>query len=205
MSHIRKVVPHNAVYFVTTSVEEGLMLTPNPLINLIITSCMARANILHPVKICHFIVQATHIHFILVVHNPDDLKGFMERFKTESAHAMNRLLGRKKRTFWCEGYDSPVILDPLKVVEKIAYIYSNPSRDGLLDTIEHHSSVGVNSWLHTLSGNESSDVSTKFLKRGDYSPLPEQDLTYGDYKNWFLTTICGLVSARVTCQADEIT
>ncbi len=181
MSNIRKVVPHNAVYFVTTSVEEDLLLTLNPLISLIITSCMARANYLYPVKICDFVIQATHIHFIMVVSNPDDLRGFMERFKTESAHAINRLLGRKKRTVWCEGYDSPVILDPLKVVEKTAYLYTNPARDGLVDSISNKLEYGMNSWSHLTSEKDTTLIPTKIFKRRDFVPLPERELTYGDY------------------------
>ena len=46
--------------------------------------------------------------------------GFMERFKCETAHAVNRLLGRRQVTVWCKGYDSPVILTLDDLVEKLA-------------------------------------------------------------------------------------
>ena len=42
------------------------------------------------------LTQATHIHMILVVRNPDHVSSFIRHFKTESAHMLNRILGRKK-------------------------------------------------------------------------------------------------------------
>ncbi|MBX7143689.1 MAG: transposase [Oligoflexia bacterium] len=106
--------PHGSVLFVTFSVEQGLLLLSNPLCEALIKSCLARAQFLYPVEICHFLVEATHIHMVLVVKNPDDVCRFVGYFKTESAHTLNGLLGREKRTVWCEGYDSPVILSPLR-------------------------------------------------------------------------------------------
>src|SRR5688572_30273179 len=114
MPRLMKYHPHGSVVFLTISIEEGILLLPNPLTEAIIKSCLARAQHLHPLRICHFIVEGTHIHLFVVIENPDDLCGFTERFKTESAHMINRLLGRKKRTLWCEGYDSPVVLTPAR-------------------------------------------------------------------------------------------
>jgi len=139
-----KVICNKAVLLVTTSLEEGLLFPPNPLINLILGSCLARAQTLHPVKVCHHLFEPNHGHLILAVENPDDVPDFMERFKTESANAINRLLGRRKRTVWCEGYDSPPILTISSVISKIVYIYTNPSKDGLENTI--HQYPGLSSW-----------------------------------------------------------
>ena len=94
--------------------------------------------------ISHFLVEGTHMHLIAVVQNPDDIKGFMERFKTESAHCINRLLGRKKRTVWCEGYDSPLLLTADDVVNTITYIYTNPAKDNLETSIDNY--PGLSSW-----------------------------------------------------------
>ncbi len=65
-----------------------------------------------PVRICHILVEATHIHLVVVVINPDHVEAFFRHFKTESAQMINGLLGRNKRTLWYEGYDSPIILTP---------------------------------------------------------------------------------------------
>ncbi len=144
MPRPRKIICNKSVLFVTTSLEQGLLLPPNPLINLILEHCLARAQTLHPVKVSHHLFEPSHGHLILVVDNPNDVPGFMERFKTESAHAINKLLGRTKRTIWCEGYDSPVLLTPSIVKSKIVYIYSNPAKDSLERSIDKY--PGVSSW-----------------------------------------------------------
>jgi REP element-mobilizing transposase RayT len=144
MPRPRKLHVHDTVLFATASLEEGVFLLANPLVKALLRSAMARAQTLFPVTICHFLVEGTHIHFILVVDNPDDVKGFMERFKTESAHYINHLLGRKKRTVWCEGYDSPVLITPEDVVSRIVYIYTNPAKDNLEDSVAKY--PGLSSW-----------------------------------------------------------
>ncbi len=130
--------------FITFTVAEGLLLQSNPLCLAIVRSCLAAAQALYPVRICHLLVEATHVHLVLVVYNPDDVPHFVGHFKTESAHMLNRLLGRKKRTVWCEDYDSPKVLTLTKALAVIAYLYSNPSKDNLVDSIEEY--PGFSSW-----------------------------------------------------------
>lgn len=164
MPSLRKYHVNKSVLFVTYSIEEGLLLLANPLIDLIIKSSLAHAQSHHPVRICHFLVEATHIHFIMIVDNPDDIDGFAERFKTESAHRLNRILGRKKRTVWCKGYDSPTLLTEQDVIEKIIYIYTNPAKDNLEDSIESY--PGLSSW-RMFPRNE-----WAYIPRSDFESLP---------------------------------
>lgn len=161
--------PHGSVLFCTLSVEEGLLLLANPLCKAILESCLARAMELHPVKVSHFVVEGTHVHMIVVVEDPDDVNAFMRCFKTESAHMLNRLLGRKKRTIWCEGYDSPIVLTPLRALIAIAYLYANPAKDNLETSIDRY--PGLSSWKMFQSG-----VLTKRCKRvrrHHFSALPK--------------------------------
>ena len=135
MPRSRKFHPARSVLFVTTSLEEGLLFKPNTLIRTILVSCLAKAQALYSVRICHFLFEENHVHLVLVVDDPEDVSDFMGRFKTESAHAINRLLGRRKRTVWCEGYDSPILGSPVDVIKEIVYLYTNPSKDDLVDSI----------------------------------------------------------------------
>lgn len=141
---ILKYHPHRSVLFVTFSVEEGLLLLANPLCLGIVKSCLGAAQALYPVTICHFIVQATHIHLIVVVDNPEDVKNFVRHFKTESAHLLNGVLGREKRTLWCEGYDSPIVLTPVRALCAVTYLYANPAKDNLVESIDDF--PGLSSW-----------------------------------------------------------
>jgi hypothetical protein len=168
MAKAMKYHPHGRVLFCTFSLEEGLLLLANPLCKAIVKSCLARAQVLHPVRICHFIVQATHVHVVLVVMNPDDVHAFIRCFKTESAHMINRLLGRGKRTLWCEGYDSPVVLTAVRALLAIAYLYANPAKDNLEASIDKY--PGLSSWNMFQSGETSSYC--KRLRRPQFSFIP---------------------------------
>jgi len=163
-----KVHLNGTVLFITASVEADLIFPVNPLSELIILKCLAAAQDLYPVRVCHFVVEATHIHLIVIVDNPDDIKDFMRHFKCESAHAINRLLGREKRTIWCERYDSPPFIDPEKIIEKIIYIYKNPAKDALADSIDTY--LGVSSWSHFQRGKDT--FNTFYIPRDEFRPLP---------------------------------
>ena len=168
MAKAMKYHPHGSVLFCTFGLEEGLLLLANPLCKAIVKSCLARAQILHPVRICHFIVEATHVHIVLVVSNPDDVHAFIRCFKTESAHMINRLLGRGKRTLWCEGYDSPVVLTPVRALVAIAYLYANPAKDNLETSIDKY--PGFSSWKMFQSGETTRQY--KRLRRPQFSFIP---------------------------------
>lgn len=167
MARMPKFHPPKSVLFITTSLEEGLLLKANPLVRAILETCLAKAQRLHKVRICHFIFEDNHVHIILVVDNPEDVADFMERFKTESAHAINRLLGRRKRTVWCEGYDNPILGNPVDVIKQIVYLYTNPSKDGLVDSIEEYPNFST--WDSFKTGD--TNITCIPFKRSDIPEL----------------------------------
>jgi hypothetical protein len=177
MAKRMKYHPHGSVLFCTFSLEEGLLLLSNPLCRIIIESCLARAQTLCPVKICHIVTEATHVHIILVVDNPDDVPGFIRNFKVETAHILNRLLGRDKRTIWCEGYDSPIVLTPLRALVAIAYMYSNPAKDNLERSIDGY--PGFSSWQMFRQGDLVKNW--KRLRRFQFEPISENEHSLKDY------------------------
>lgn len=162
--------PHGSVLFCTFSIEEGLLLLSNPLCLAIIKSCLAAAQALYPVTICHLVTEATHVHLILVVDNPDHVASFIRHFKTESAHMLNRILGRRKRTIWCDGYDSPIVLTPLRALVAIAYMYSNPAKDNLESSIDSY--PGFTTW--EMFRSQSHSHTWKRPRRFHFQPLEPQ-------------------------------
>lgn len=149
----------------------------NPLCRAIIRSCLAAAQARYPVKISHLVVEATHIHMVLVVYNPDDVPRFLGHFKTESAHMLNAILGRKKRTIWCKGYDSPKVLTLSKAMAMIAYLYSNPAKDNLVQSIDEY--PGFSTWKMFLSGEVTKRW--KRLRRPQFRELPRDSHTLRGY------------------------
>lgn len=167
MARIRKFHPPKSVIFITSSLEQGLLMKANPLIKSILESCLAKAQNLYPVRICHYLFEENHLHMIVVVENPEDVSDFMERFKTESALALNRLIGRERGKVWCDGYDSPVLLNPADVMKYITYLYCNPAKDGLTDSIEEY--PNLNSWKAYRSGKY--EINCLPIKRPDVPTL----------------------------------
>ena len=151
MGHPLKYFPHGSVIFATMSLEVGLLLQANPLCEFIIKSTLARAAALYKVKVCGYLVEPNHIHMLLVVIGPDDTKNFIGYLKAEVAHRLNIIMGFRKRTVWCEGYDSPVVLTPTRALIALAYLYANPAKDNLEDSIEKY--PGLSSWKMFRSGN----------------------------------------------------
>jgi REP element-mobilizing transposase RayT len=200
-----KIFLPGSLHFVTTSVEEGFMFPPNPYIEELIKKCLSQAQAAHPVRISHFLLNTTHMHMMLSVIDPQDAADFMERFKTESAHAINRLLGRKKRTVWCEGYDSPLIKDLETAKSKIAYIYGNASADGLVDKIEQF--PGFNSWRHfntlTPGADSMMRISTYLLPRDAFTKLPAGSLKEDDYVRLRRLLVQGRKSATFTVDLNS--
>ena len=80
---------------------------------------IARAQELYDIKLADFLFMSNHLHQILAVDNPAHVDAFMGYIKTESAHAINRFIGKRKGAVWEDGYDSPVILDIEKLKEQI--------------------------------------------------------------------------------------
>ena len=140
----RKFFRKDDVLFVTCALEQGLLLLANPLARLILTGCLSRAKAMYPVRVSHFLVNGNHIHMLLVVINPSDTSNFLGYFKAEAAHRFNLLMGWTKRTIWCEGYDSPVVLSPLRALLALAYLYANPAKDNLVNSIDEF--PGLSSW-----------------------------------------------------------
>jgi len=113
--------------------------------------------------------MTNHLHLILRVQDPEEVARFMDYIKTESAHAINRLLGRKKRTVWVDSYDALPILTLEDVIEKIVYLYTNPAEAHLVEGIAEY--PGVSSWEMYRSGKLTFDA--PWIRRPSISALPK--------------------------------
>jgi REP element-mobilizing transposase RayT/hemerythrin len=161
--------PHGSVLFISFSMEQGLLMLSNPLCEAIIKSCLARALYKYPVRICGFLIEANHVHMVVVVINPNHVPEFIRHFKVESAHAFNRILGRRKRTIWCAGYDSPIVLTRTRTLIALSYLYSNPAKDNLEDSIAKY--PGISSWQMFRKGEHKKVW--KRIQRPAYKYLPK--------------------------------
>jgi REP element-mobilizing transposase RayT len=159
--------------FVSTRIEEGLPLVCAEFMCRILWGILARAQTMHPVKVVAFEFMNNHFHMLLLVENPSDVVAFVDRVKTESAHAINHLLGRRKKTIWEDSYDSPTILTPEDAVQKLVYTYTNAQEAELIETAEEY--PGLSSWDMFMSGQH--QKSCKWIRRPMIKPLKTTKLT----------------------------
>ena len=148
----RKFIFHGQVYLVSFRTERGLPLVPTDLINEIIYAAMARAQELYPVTICAFVFEPNHGHAMLMVHDPEDFCKFVGFVKQEIAHAVNRLLGRRRQTVWAARFDSPILLTFEDILKYFKYIFTNPVKDGLISSPALY--PGVCSWKMLLESTQ---------------------------------------------------
>jgi REP element-mobilizing transposase RayT len=148
----------------------GLPFTATLYMGLILLSCLAHAQEKYPIKICHFLMMANHIHIVIYVENPEDVPAFMCLFKTDSATAVNRMRKKRKRSIWCESFSCLPILTLDKVVNTIAYTYVNPQAADLVDSIEEY--PGVSSWQ--MYQKKITTVSVPYIRRSHISPVPSK-------------------------------
>ena len=173
MPNNRKAYVHGGVYEICFRTEEGLPLVAKPYLKVILESILARAQERYQVEVNHFDVMGNHVHMIFTVLEPQNAYEFIGYFKRESAHAVNRLTGRPKHTVWIDGYDSPQILDSNKLIERIAYIYLNPARAGLVDSVEEY--PNLSSWEAMKSGITT--ITRPFIRRDSIEQLPKKELS----------------------------
>jgi len=181
-----KLFINNIPIEICTSVQRGLPFVHAKYMEILLKGILAAAQSMFPMTICHFIFMANHIHLLAIVNNPEDVPRFMDYFKSETGHVLNRLMGTTGQSFWISGYDSPSILSAEKFLERMEYLYLNPVEaeiasscrlykglntfESLLqgDTIERHRRVGrnlVNELPHgNLSKSFQSELANSFLE-----------------------------------------
>lgn len=144
MARLRKLFIRDKTYFTTFRTEAGLPFPPTYLMNRILRGILCKAKSLYDIEVICFKLMSNHFHMLITVNCPESVDDFILYVKRESAHAVNRLLGRRQSTVWCEGYDSPIVLDLEKCLEIISYIYSNCSESNITDNIDIY--PGLSSW-----------------------------------------------------------
>ena len=184
---IRKVFFNNSVIEVSSRIPRGLPFVATPYMEAIIEGCIAAAAAMYPVTIVAFVFMGNHFHMILVVHDPADVPRFLGYIKGELAQAINRLQGRTSRVQWKRSYFSAPILDPAKVVERIDYLYQNPIRANLVDTIKEY--PGVSSYKALFKGGLTKKC--KKISRDEITALPERPLGMNEQKRFAAELLSG--------------
>lgn len=135
---------NNSIVMVSFRTEEGLPFVPLEFMNEIIWAALAAAQARYSQEVCGLCVEANQMHMLLRVEDPENVPRFVGYLKQETAHAINRLLGRRRKSVWVSDYDAPTILDLDKFLEMYAYCLLNPVKDKLVNSMDHY--PGVSTW-----------------------------------------------------------
>ena len=83
------------------------------------------------------VVMPNHVHLVCTAladgEGPFSIPEIMHAIKSESAHRINKALGRKGRVWQDDSFDH-VLRNDESLAEKIAYVLENPVRAGLVAT-----------------------------------------------------------------------
>ena len=174
---MRKVYFNKTVIELCTSIQEGLPLVATKYIREIVEGVLAAASTKFRVTLCAFVVMRNHLHILIVVHDPADVSAFMGYLKTELAHAVNSLLGRRKRSVWEPDFDSPVVLTWEKVMERLEYVYLNPARANLSGSIRSYPGVSSFEYAEADTGKRTFTKRVKKISRDAIPVLPKRVLS----------------------------
>jgi len=181
MSRLRKIFIHDALYELYFRLERGLPLVATCYMKLILKGIFAQAQNMYPVKICGLQVMGNHVHALAIAIDPSVFDSFVEYVKRESAHAINRLLGRRRHTVWCRGYDSPIILDSETAIKRFVYLYSNPQSANLVERIEDY--PNLNTWSELLADGVTEEE-CRVVPRDLIPALPKRTMSVAEQKSF---------------------
>lgn len=174
-------MPRNPKFFtrrtlveLSSRTESGLPFAPNKLIKRLVENVLARAQTLYPITIVSYTIIPNHFHIMVVVQDPSNVPKFVEYFKRETAYYVNALLGRVKHTVWCDGYDSPIILDAETALRRLTYVQLNPLSASL---IEKSSRYPLSSSYWVNPHQQSTEITVKRIPRTKVPKLPHRDMT----------------------------
>lgn len=144
MGRRRRLIRSKRVVEVILRVKTGLPFTALVAMQLLIESALARAQRDKKVILCHYLWMGNHVHMLLVSLCPEGTVNFYQELQKKLADSLKRLLGRHRLSMW-EG--DPVVAEVLDVegaIGRIAYLYANPARADLVDTVSAY--PGVSTW-----------------------------------------------------------
>lgn len=154
MSRTRRCIRALKPYELILRVKDCLPFVPNKTVNSIIKSALARTLRDDKISLCHFLWMGNHVHILFLALDAEASVNFYQELQKKITDSFKRLLGKRRLSLW-EG--DPVlaeILDADKMLEKIAYLYANPARASLTDSISEY--PGVSSWEYFSTGKDKS-------------------------------------------------
>jgi REP element-mobilizing transposase RayT len=185
----RKIISGNT-YEITFRTRFGLPFVCTSYVETILSSIIARVQRDEKVHLCHFVFMANHAHIIVVAKDALQCANFHGEVKKQITEAFKQLLGLPFLTLWNENATSVVEIGELEAAkERIAYLYANPARANLIDSIKLY--PGLNSFSSFMSSEHTINAKTSslcpWIRTPTISPIPKRPITQREDKNYSQT------------------
>jgi hypothetical protein len=118
---------------------KGLPFVATSYMKQIIEGILARVQRDHKVTLIDHLFMGNHPHILIEAGDRDQCKRFYGEVQKQLTEAIKRLTGRSHLNLWRRNSTSVVLYGDLAAVQKrIAYLYANPARANLVDSIEQY-------------------------------------------------------------------
>jgi len=167
-------MPHELCF----RVRSGLPFPTWRLMKLLLTSAMASSVRNYNVKICHFLWMANHLHLIVIPQDASQLIKFYGEFKKRITDYLKILLGESSMSLWEENSMIAPILDYEGMIKRIAYLFSNPAKADLIDTISKYDHLSSYDYLVKANDEDfSENIIVPWIRLPTLTKLPSLRLS----------------------------
>lgn len=127
------------------------LLAPSAEVNDLVLGVLGKAAALYPeVRLVAYQVMGTHLHLLAAPEDHGVLSAFMDHALNNIAREVGGRLRGWKGSFWGGRFHSVPVLDEPSMVERLKYLLSNGTKEGLVDRPEDW--PGVSSLRAQVSG-----------------------------------------------------
>lgn len=140
---------------------------------------LGRAQRDNKVDLCHFVDMNNHSHNLAVSHTGQELAKFYMEVQKKTTDAVKKLVGLSHLSLWEDRPAVARVVDLEAVINRIVYIYCNPSNAALCDSIGEY--AGINSWSAFLTSEPSVDaevtIDARWYPVSEIPKLPARSLS----------------------------
>lgn len=139
-----RIYAEGSVYEIVPRTRNSRPMPPTKTSNEIRLGILGRAQRDNKVELCHFVDMNNHSHSMAVSITGENLSKFHMELKKKTTDAIKALLGISSLSLWEERTGVFEIASLEDAIERVVYIYCNPSNASLCDSIDNY--PGLSSW-----------------------------------------------------------
>lgn len=169
------------IAFFTNRTIRGLPFHSDWLMTSILLGIIAKCQEKHPVKICHMLWMSNHFHMI-ICGPAKHISKFFSQMQSEIAKYLKSISSLYPEKVWESRYHMQRLGTAGDVIEKIAYLYLNPVKAGLVSTVAEWQ--GVSTYNNYISGSnviESKHIGVRNFKHINTSMFYEREVEQRKY------------------------